>query len=176
MQRAFRHSTTVGLSVLGVLACSPALDWRDVRPEGSELTAVFPCRPDRHVRRVELARSATAMHLHVCEADGLTFALAFADIETPEMVGKALGQLRETAARNIGAPAPQVQAWQLSGMTPQPQAGRLAATGRLPDGAPVRLQAVFFAKGLRVYQATVMGAALRDEAVEPFLAGLRLPS
>lgn len=174
MRRAFRHSTAVGLSVLGVLACSPALDWRDVRPEGSELTVVFPCRPDRHVRRVQLADAATSMHLHVCEADGHTFALAFVDLETPEMVGVAMGRLREAAAQNIGAPAPQLQPWQMTGMTPHAQAARLRANGRLPDGAGVQLQAVFFSKGLRVFQASVLGSVVNEEAVQPFLAGLKL--
>ena len=32
-------------------ACTPTLDWREVRPEASGLVALFPCKPDRHARR-----------------------------------------------------------------------------------------------------------------------------
>jgi hypothetical protein len=53
---------------------------------------------------------------------------------------------------------------------------RLDLAGRRPDGAAVRQQAVFFAKGLRVYQASVVGETLSGEAVDTFFAGLKLPS
>jgi len=64
----------------------------------------------------------------------------------------------------------------IGGMTPNAEAVRLAATGRLPDGARVQAHIVFFTKGLRVYQGSVVGAQPSAEANEVFLAGFRFPA
>ena len=58
-------------------------------------------------------------------------------------------------------------------MTPNPEALRLAVAGRFPDGAALREEAAFFSRGLRVYQATVVGARPAPQAVESFFSGLR---
>jgi hypothetical protein len=61
-------------------------------------------------------------------------------------------------------------------MTPHPLAARLSLEGRGTDGAAVHEQAVFFARGLRVYQATVVGPVLDAEAADTFFSGLKLAS
>ena len=61
-------------------------------------------------------------------------------------------------------------------MTPNPQAVRLRLEGVRPDGVAAQEQAAFFAKGLRVYQATVLGKRVPAEAADTFFAGLRLPA
>jgi hypothetical protein len=38
----------------------------------------------------------------------------------------------------------------------------------------VQLEAALFSKGLRVYQASAIGAALPEAATQPFFSGLRL--
>ena len=60
-------------------------------------------------------------------------------------------------------------------MTPNPQALRLSVAGRLPDGSAVQEHAAFFTRGLRVYQATVIGAQLSPPAVETYFGALRFP-
>jgi len=37
-----------------LLACSPAFDWRETRPEGSGAVAMFPCRPVKQERSVRI--------------------------------------------------------------------------------------------------------------------------
>ena len=83
-------------------ACTPALDWREVRPEGAGLVALFPCKPDRQVRRLPLAGTVVEMSLWACSAAGATYAVAFADVGEPERVARALDELAASAARNIG--------------------------------------------------------------------------
>jgi hypothetical protein len=61
-------------------------------------------------------------------------------------------------------------------MTPNAYAARLRLDGRGPDGTGLSEQAGFFVKGLRVYQATVLGKTLPAEVADTFFAGLRLPS
>jgi len=80
-----------------------------------------------------------------------------------------------TALRNVGAAAPPAASFAVPGMTPNAQAVRIAFDGRLPDGRATRERTVFFVKGMRVYQASVIGAKPSDEAVETFFSGLKLP-
>lgn len=159
------------------LACTAPLNWREVRPPGSGLTALFPCRTDHHERRVALAGAAATMQMHVCETAGLTFAVSFVEMDSPQRVARGLLELQALAGSNIGAsatPLQALQALQVPGMTPHGSAGMLSLAGRLPGGSPVRLRAAFFTHGLRVFQATVIGVDAGDEAAQPFFSGLKL--
>ena len=157
-------------------ACSPTLDWRETAAEGSGVVAMFPCRPDRHARTVELAGSKLKMEMLVCAAGGATYALSFVDVPEPARVNAALAELRLVTLGNVQAVAPQSTPASIIGMTPNAEAARVAASGRLPDGAAVQVHAVFFVKGLRVYQGSVIGARLVAESNEIFLSGFRFPA
>ena len=170
------RTTATAAAALMLAACSPALDWREFEPEGSGLRVSFPCRPDRSERQVLLAGSRVSMRMLACSAGDATFALAYADLADPARVADALTELRAAAIANVGGALPKVSPLQIAGMTPNPQATRLAIDGQLPDRSPVQEQAAFFAQGLRVYQAAVIGARPAAAAVEAFMAGLRFPS
>ena len=165
-----------GLVAVCSAACSQALDWREFVPEGSGLSVTFPCRPDRHVRTVALSGTRTQMDMLVCAAGDATFALSFVDVADPARVSATLAELRATAVSNVQGRDPHLIALRISGMTPNEQARRVSVTGRLPDGAAVQEHAAFFVHGLRVYQATVIGANPAAQAVETFFAGLRFPA
>ncbi len=156
--------------------CSPTLDWRHIRPEGADVDALFPCRPDRHARAVLLAGARTKMEMLVCSAGGATFALSFVDLADPALVTAAVAELRAAALANIGGVELGREPVQVSGMTANAQAARLVISGRLPDGDAVQEQAAFFVRGLRVYQASVIGAKLRADMTDTFFASLKLPS
>lgn len=158
------------------VACSPALDWREFVPEGTDLRVAFPCRPDRQARAVVVAGAKTQMQMLACSAGDATFALAFVDVVDPSRVGATLAELRATAASNLQSAPPQSVPLQIRGMTPNEQAARLTISGTLPDGAVVQAQAAFFARGLRVYQATVVGARPSPELADTFIGGLKFPA
>jgi len=155
-------------------ACSPTLDWREVRPEGSGAVALFPCKPSREVRRLALAGAPVEMTVVACRAGGAMYALAYADVRDPGQVGAALIALRDAAAANIGASAVDVQPLQVAGMTPHPHAHSASLDGRLPDGGAVQERLAVFPKGTRVFQATTFGARLDAEATDTYFGGLRL--
>lgn len=154
-------------------ACAPALDWRDVRPQGSGLTLLFPCKPSAQERRVVLAGQPVRLALHVCSAAGQTWGLALADLGDPGLVGQALADLQRSAAANIGAAPQPLQALTVAGATPHAASVRARLNGRLPDGEPVRMQVAVFTRGTVVYQASALGTALQDEPAEVFLASVR---
>jgi hypothetical protein len=164
------------LAAAALAACSPTLDWREFVPEGSEINVTFPCRVDRHARSVVMAGASVRMEMLVCNAGDTTYAVSFFDVADPARVSATLAEWRATAVRNVQGAAPQQQPVQIKGMTPNDEAVRLSVTGRLPDGAAVREHAVFFAHGLRVYSATVLGANPPQQAVDIFFSGLKFPS
>jgi hypothetical protein len=158
-----------------VSACSPALDWRDTPIPGGSVTAMFPCKPDVHVRRVVLAGSELPMHLSSCSAAGDVYAVSHVDVGDPGRVAPVMQRLRALTAENIGGTETVMGAPPVPGMEPHPLAERIAVVGKRADGSAIEAQALFFAKDTAVYQVTVVGSRLDAEAVDTFFAALKLP-
>ena len=75
------------LMQIGVMGCAPVLDWREVRPAGSGVSLLFPCKPDSQSRLVRLAGMQVRLVLLACAAGGSTWGLAHADVVDPASVG-----------------------------------------------------------------------------------------
>ena len=165
---------TLAALVLTAAACTPTLNWREVRPEGSGLTALFPCRPSVYARKLLLAAAPVELVLQACTADGLTWALASADVRDPANVTPALDGLFVAAAKNIAASEPAFLPLAVTGATPNRASRRAVLQGRLPDGQAVTEQVAVFARGTRVFQATVVGADLRADGADTFFSALRI--
>lgn len=172
-QRPTRRALTVAL-LLGVTACSPSGDWREMRPSSTGLVARFPCKPDTHARRLPLAGQAVELTLHACQHDGATFALAAADVGDPRQVAPALAALLEATQANLRAAPAASSPAQVPGMTPSPGALRVGLQGRLPDDKQVAAVTAVFSHGTRVLQATVIGRPEGHADVQTFLDGLRV--
>jgi len=171
-----RHLPVLPALCAVLAACSPALDWRELQAAGTGIVATFPCKPDRHARSVTLAAQTVRMEMLVCGVGDVTFALSFVDVDDPSRVSATLEELRGLAITNLGAVRRDSAALQVPGMTPNPMAGRLRLEGVRPDGVAMQEHAAFFVKGLRVYQAIVLGRRVPAELADTFLAGLRLPA
>lgn len=161
----------IALLLAALVGCSPVLDWREVRVDGDALTALFPCRPERHARNVAVAGANVRMDMAACAVAGTTFAASFVDLADPAAVTGVLKGFCQAAVANLGGAAPRQLPFTLAGMTPNAAAVRVLIAGRLPDGTVVQEHAAFFARGLRVYQVSVIGAA--PDAVEAFLSSLK---
>jgi hypothetical protein len=168
------RSGLTGLLACALAACSPAMDWREVREERAGLVAMFPCRPDRVERSVEIAGRRSAMHLLSCSAEATTFAVGWFELDDPAAVAAGLAALRAAALANFGATVAQAVPWQPTGATPNREAARLTLAGRVPDGAAVQVHAAFFAHGLIACQATVFGVDPGVESVQTFFSGLKV--
>lgn len=115
------------------------------------------------------------MTVLACHAGGALYAVASADVRDPGRVVRALEALQQAATANIAGQVLHAGPAEVPGMTPQPQAQSLELRGQRPDGAPVEERLQVFAKGTRAYQAVVLAPQLSQEAVDAFVAGLRLP-
>jgi hypothetical protein len=172
---AMQMRSMLAALAVGLAACSPTLDWREVRPEGSGAQVLFPCPPSSHARLVTMAGAQVRLTLYACSAGGATWGVAFADVGEPARVAATLQSLRESARSNVDGAQVAAAPITVSGATPFADAGRLRIEGRLADGKPVQEQVAVFARGTVVYQATAVGGKLDNEHVEMFFAGLRLP-
>lgn len=163
------------LAACSAIACTPTLDWREMRPAGSGAQLMFPCKPASHARQVMLAGARVEISMYACSAGQATYALAFAEMADPARVTPALAELARAASEHLRPSAPPSSApIRVPGMTPNDQAARWQIAGRLPDGRAFQEQAAFFAHGTRVYQATVVGERLDTEALETFFGALRV--
>jgi hypothetical protein len=165
------------LAALLQAACTPALDWREVRLSDAGAVAAFPCKPSHASRRIQLVGREVEMALHSCTAAGTTWAVSHVDVADPSRVGPALDALSAALLNNVGAaePIPTNEPFTVTGMTPNPRAVRLRAVGTRPDGSAVTVEAAVFAKGTRVFQATMLTGKPDTRSSQTFFESLRLP-
>jgi hypothetical protein len=167
--------------MLLVAACSPTFNWRDVSLDGAPLRAQLPCKPERAERQVPLTASGTVLRLVSCEAGGLTFALAWATVDTDERLPTVLdnwqqagwASLRQTVGAPVGPPAGWA-AWPATVARAQHLRG-WQGSGLDHQGHTVMARQLYFSHGAVVYQAAVYGPSLDAMALTPFVEALRLP-
>lgn len=174
--RRVRVLGAASILAFGLSACSPALDWREVRPEGSGAVAWFPCKPASQSREVLLAGVNVRLTLHACAAGQVTYALAHGDIRDPARVGAALVELQASAVTNVVGIVQAQRAARVEGSTPNPAAMRVSLSGRRPDGTALHEELAVFARGTRVYQVMLLGEQLSPEAIDTFFDGVSLAS
>jgi len=162
--------TLAAAAVLG--GCSPTYDWRSVPLPDTELVTALPCRPSRFQRDVTVAGVPLKLFMLSCEAGGVTYGVASADVGDPARVDAVLLGLRVAAAAAIRSADGPAGALNLDGVTPFSGNSSVHLHGRRPDGAAVDEAVRFFARGTRVYQASAVGASLPDAALKPFEDGL----
>lgn len=156
--------------MLMLSACSPSLDWREVRPEGAGLLALFPCKPEINSRPATAAEPSR-MGLAQCKAGGLSFAIAWAELPDPALVTPALQQMREALSSKLAAAPAASAALSVPGMTPNAEAQTVAI-----NGAQQQARVAVFTRGRLVFQAVMLGDKGNAAAWESFVGSIRLDS
>lgn len=155
-----------------LVACSPALNWRELHGQSLGLSALLPCKPDRAQKPVPLGGQLTELLMWGCEADGALFALSAADLGDAARVPAVLSQWQGLMLSHMRAAQPVQGPWRVAGA--DIAASRVQASGTHPDGRAVQAQAVFFARGSRVYQAAIYAPRVSAQAAETFFSSLKL--
>ncbi|MCZ2497023.1 hypothetical protein GN316_09655 [Xylophilus sp. Kf1] len=180
--KAFRAA--VLLAAIFLLACTPTMNWRDVRPSSTRLQALMPCKPDEAVRTVMLDGQTVQMHLAGCDAGGATFVIGWVTTRA-DRLGAMLGAWQDStlslAGIGSGPDTPTGQPFAPAGTRALPQAVRLQGTGRMADGSALALDAAWFADGGGVGAlegqalfAAIYRSASAPDAAATFFSGLRL--
>ena len=166
----FLINAAVALTVL--TACNPTFNWRDVRPEGTRLALLLPCKPDKAQRTVPMANQQTEMNLLSCDAGGVTFAVSMADVKDAGKTGAVLAQWQSATLTNIKAGSSVTRdAFKVSGLATS--AVMVKATGQRANGQAVSSQAAYFAQDSRVFQAVMYADNISPEVADTFFSGLK---
>ncbi len=166
----FLNSALVALTALA--ACSPTLNWREVRPDGTPLAFLMPCKPDKGQKTVPMAGQPTELMLLSCDAGGSTFAVAVADVKDASKIAVALAQWQSVALANIKAGvAPPAVLLKLPGLASG--AALIKATGQRPNGQAVSMHAAYFAQGAKVFQVAMYADNISADAADTFFSGLK---
>ena len=167
-----RRLARLGLAALMLAGCSPALDWHSVPLPGTQLVAELPCRPGRFERAVTVAGLPLKLYMLSCEAGGVTYGVATAEVGDPARVEAVLLALREGAAAAIRSADSPAGALNMRGATPFSGNSSAHLRGQRPDGEKVEEAIRVFGRGTRVFQASAVGARLPEAALRPFEDGL----
>ena len=161
-------------AILLLCACSPTLNWRDVRPEGSPLVALFPCKPSQSERQISLEGLDLSVRLTSCEAGERVFAVTHVHAPAGIPATAVLRALRLAADRNVGSATMTEATLSVPGMSPDPLSGRFHWVGRREDGDVLDIETAFFSADQEAYQASIVGRSSEPEASEMFFSGLSL--
>ena len=164
--------------LLSMQACSPSLNWREVRLDPLPVRAQMPCKPDRDTRAITLAGVALDLQMAGCRADGATFALMAARVPDPSRAGTLLDAWKQGTLQHMKATDARESAFAPAGALAIPQSVRVQSRGTGPEGA-VAADAIWTARvseqGLTLVHAVIYRPAARPEAADAFFSGLQLP-
>lgn len=163
--------------LLALSACYPTFNWRELRPEGTPLQALLPCKPETAERTVPLGGAPTVLHMNSCKVGDLTFALAWANAADAGAVPAMLSDWQRASLAAIridpGLHTDPAYRWNAT-VAGASLAQGITAQGTDPQGQSVQARAVYFARGTQVFQAAVYGSA-SNEVNTTFFDGLKLP-
>lgn len=156
----------------GLVACSPAHNWREVRVGPGAVTALMPCKPERAERTVALPGGlSTTLYMASCDVNATTFAVSALVVPAGGDV-QAIGQASKAATLASVKLAPsQAAEWALPPRAGWPASG-WRAQGQRHNGQPVEVRVVSLAHPQAVYQWAIYGDA-SDDVLGTWLEGMR---
>jgi hypothetical protein len=145
-----------------LLACSPELDWRELKSSEGRFTALMPARPRYEMRT--FSGAVVAMHLWSAQAGKSVFGIGYADY--PAENAFILDATRNALVGNIQG--------NLIEETPLLKSG-LAGRALTAEAGDTVLQAQLLMSGNRLYQIVVLGPrnALNPADVDLFFVSFR---
>ena len=162
--------------ILLLCACTPALNWRDVRLEssdGSALKATLPCKPDSATRKQQLSDVQVELSMMGCIANETTFTLSRIPLANLLDAPKVLTAWQAAGVANVKARPASVSAAVVSGAGAWPPAARVALVG-----VATQAHMLWFAKqtatGVTLYQAALYGKQPSQESITTFFESLQL--
>jgi hypothetical protein len=172
MFESMRFLTFAALAWASLAACNPTFNWRDVRPDGTQLALLMPCKPDKLQKTVPLAGQPTNLMQLSCDAADVTFAVTVADIQDASKVAVTLAQWQSATLANIkAAPSTTGTPIKITGLASG--AVVVLATGKRANGQAVSSQAAYFALGSQVFQAVMYADKISPDIAETFFSGLK---
>lgn len=162
------------LAWLFLTACTPALDWREVRPPGGGFVVLLPQKPAQSERRLVTPAGSVLMRMVAARTGEHLLGVGFADFPAP-LDAPLLDALRDALLANINGQVTNEREITAAGM----RGREFSAKGTLGRGTEARtglLQARLLVRGQRYFQLVSLGGAgsMQQADIEFFLASLKL--
>ncbi|MEI7785818.1 MAG: hypothetical protein WCK08_15620 [Betaproteobacteria bacterium] len=140
------------------------------------MSLLLPCKPDRASKSVPLGGRETRLSMTGCEAGGAMYALAVAELADAGAVAEVLTQWQALTLSHMRAdPSTQQRKPASVPGADGPSPVLVTARGSHPDGQAIEGQALFFARGARVFQAVIYAPRIGADAADTFFGGMKLP-
>ena len=154
-----KSAAAVFFSVLGLSACQPSLNWRNVQMPETTLSFELPCKPDKTTKPVTMAGQSLELSVLGCEAGDAVWAVMSAKLSAYADRTELLKGWRQATLQNMRASQIEDATWMPGRIKALPGALRSKAHGTTAKGEPVRAHAVWFAHlegdSVRVVHAVV---------------------
>lgn len=135
LTRVNRFSLVVWACALAMMACTQPWNWRVLPLGDTGWEAMMPCKPESAAREMPLADAMVRLEMRSCDAQGLTFAVAWM-VLPPNVDANALAdQWRQASLRSAKVTqAGRLTPWALRGVS---GAQRWTGQGQRNDGRSV---------------------------------------
>ena len=168
-------------AVAALAACTPSLNWRELRLAPTTAIALLPCKPDHAERSVPLGGEPTELVVAGCATGGATFALMAARLPAGRDADAVLAGWQQATLANMRATdTPERQVFHPPNALPLAHAQRIVAQGQRADGRAVTAQAVWSARaaaggGTELLHAVVYAPQADPAVADAFFAGIKWP-
>ncbi|MED5598450.1 hypothetical protein [Janthinobacterium sp. P210006] len=178
-----KPSLAIFLAVLAAActlsACSPKFDWRDYRSPDAQFTALFPGKPAVLTREIDLDGKKVSLTMTASEADGSTFAIGSAVLDSAEQAQAALPAMQTALLKNINGTVrseKSVSAASSSAAGTQQRSSLSIEAGGTQQGKPVLLVGRFVAQDKRIFQIVILGeeSKLSRDTIDTFMDSVKL--
>ncbi|WP_034348531.1 hypothetical protein [Noviherbaspirillum massiliense] len=161
-------------AALLLCACSPKLDWREVRGTNVPYTVLLPAKPTSASRPVELDGLHMTLTMTAAEAEDVTYAVGSTELPDAAAAQRALAAMKSALVKNVGGAVRNESTTAVPGLitTDMEAVGR---PGSAPESETRLMFARLVAKDRRVYQLVAVGKekAVSREAVDTFLSSFK---
>ena len=159
------------IMVLGLVSCTPALNWRAVNLGG--VSTWLPCKPDRAQRELEIGGQKIKMEMMGCEAQGVMYAVSHARVQNPSESQAVTLAWQNASFKQMLAGAPQQSVFQTRGE--KSVAGQFfKMTGARSNGQVLEAQLAWVVLGTEIYHLAMYAQAITSEQAEPFFSEVKI--
>lgn len=168
------HHTACITALFLLSACSPKYDWREVGAATAPYVIAFPSKPSSHTKKINLDGVELAMTMVAAEVDGISFAVATAELPDATQALVSLGAMKTAMLKNISGTIKQEKTLLIPQAAHTP--GAIAVTEIEAKGPQHLLYARFLAKENHAYQLIVLGPekSITRDVVTTFFDSFKL--
>lgn len=149
-------------------ACTPALNWRELRVDGSALRVMLPCKPSVFARQISIADHSVQWTVLTCRAGESTWSVGYGAAPEADATAKILAALGRGDVNVTLMPWPSAAIEQTAG------AARRRWVHESPERVTLQGEDLLFSHGNHAFRVSVTGPRVDPEAAQFFFASVGL--